>query len=109
MVVKENLPFTHVESEFFLNVVKLLNPEALELFVKGDAICGHVMKLYFQIRSQVQIVMDKFFESLNCTCDVWTSPTNDPIFPLTGHWISKKDSQLKVRLIHYLSSEKSNE
>ncbi len=55
MVVKENLPFTHIESESFLNVVEHLNPDALELLVKGDAICGHVTKCYFQIRSQVQI------------------------------------------------------
>jgi hypothetical protein len=34
--------------------------------------------------------------SWNCTCDVWTSPNNEPILALTVHWSSGKDAKLKV-------------
>jgi hypothetical protein len=101
LVINENLPFTHIESESLLNVVKLLNPLGVELMVKADALCDHVMRLYFQVRTEVKQLMEEDVENLNCTCDVWTSPTNDPIFALTGHWTSKTDGKLKVTLSSY--------
>lgn len=96
LIISNNLPFTHVESEALLNLVKLLNPAALNMMVMADSITDHVMKMYFKIRDEVKTCLADDSVSLNCTCDVWTSPNNEPILALTVHWSSGKDSELKV-------------
>ncbi len=47
--------------------MKFLNPTALDMMVKADAVTEHVMKMYFQIKDQVKarLAIDTF--SLNCT------------------------------------------
>ena len=96
LIIADDLPFQHVESKALLNFVELLNPDALEMMVKADAITDHVMKMYFQIQTKVKDTLKEDADYLNCTCDVWTSPNNDPIIALTGHWLSINDGELKV-------------
>jgi hypothetical protein len=33
--------------------------------------------------------------AINCTCDVWTSPNNDSILGITGHWMGKNGLQVQ--------------
>ena len=56
--------------------MKFLNPTALDMMVKADAVTEHVMKMYFQIKDQVKARLAIDALSLKCTCDVWTSPNN---------------------------------
>ena len=94
IIIADDLPFQHVESKSLLNFVELLNPDALEMMVKADAIT--VMKMYFQIQTKVKDTLKEDADYLNCTCDVWTSPNNDHIIALTGHWLNINDGELKV-------------
>ena len=95
-IVVQNLPFTYIECQTLLGVVKLLNPEAVQLMVKADAMADHVIKMYGGIRSELRVALsDPSLLVINCTCDVWTSPNNFGIFAVTGHW-TDKDSTLKV-------------
>ena len=96
IIIADDLPFQHVESKSLLNFVELLNPDALEMMVKADAITDHVIKMYFPIQTKVKDTLKEDADYLNCTCDVWTSPNNDPIIALTGHWLSLNDGELKV-------------
>ena len=97
LIIAQNLPFTHVESETFLELIKLLNPDAERLMVKADAIRDYIMRKSLQIRDTVkkELASEEVI-AVNCTCDVWTSPNNDPIFALTGHWTGTKGT-LQIR------------
>lgn len=98
-LVLENLPFVHVESQSFLDIVGLLNPAAVKMMVKADAMADHVVKMYTSIKEDVRNAMcDPSVPVINFTCDVWTSPNNLGIFAVTGHWIDK-DSDLNVSLV----------
>jgi hypothetical protein len=96
LIISNNFPFTHVESEALLNLAKLLNPAALNMMVMADSITDNVMKMYFKIRDEVKTCLADDSVSLNCTSDVWTTPNNEPILALTVHWSSGKDAELKV-------------
>ena len=50
LIIAQNLPFTHVESETFLELIKLLNPDAERLMVKADAIRDYIMRKSLQIQ-----------------------------------------------------------
>ena len=67
-IVVENLPFTYVESQTFLDIVKLLNPEAVQLMVKADAISDHVIKMYGGLKGKLaQVMCDEDVAAINCT------------------------------------------
>jgi hypothetical protein len=95
-IVVENLPFTYVESRTFLDIVKLLNPEAVNLMVKADAMTDNVIRMYGGLKTKLaQAMCDENVTAINCTCDVWTSPNNFGIFAVTGHWLDQS-SELQV-------------
>lgn len=78
--------------------MQLLSPKAVNLIVKADDIADNVLRMFFQLHAHVRQLLKNYAKTLNCTCDVWTFPNNDPKTDLTGHWIIKKSGKLQVRL-----------
>ena len=98
----ENLPFTYIESQTFLDIVKLLNPQAIPLIVKADAITDHIIKMYSGVKNKIaQAMGDDGVAAINCTCDVWTSPNNFGILAVTGHWLDRNYELQVFCLIYY--------
>ena len=100
-IVRENLPFMYIESETLMELIALLNPEAVDLMVKADAITLHIVRMYQEIKEEVRLAMtDDTILAINCTCDVWTSPNNDSILGITGHWMGKNGLQVQNFFIY---------
>ncbi len=92
----QNLPFVHVKSKSFLDIVGLLNPIAVKMTVKANAIADHVIKMCMAVKEDVRNAMcDPGVPVINFTCGVWISPNYFGIFTVTGHWIDNK-SDLNV-------------
>lgn len=43
-----------MESPALRNLVQLLNPEAVKLMVKADAIADNVMRMFFQLQAHIK-------------------------------------------------------
>jgi hypothetical protein len=100
-IVRENLSFMYIESETLMELIALLNPEAVDLMVKDDAITIHIVRLYQEMKEEVRLAMtDDRILAIKCTCDVWTSPNNDSILGITGHWMGKDGLQVQNFFIY---------
>jgi hypothetical protein len=57
--------------------------------------------MYQEIKEEVRLAMtDDTILAINCTCDVWTSPNNDSILGITGHWMGKDGLQVQNFFIY---------
>ena len=97
LVVQQNLPFAVVESDSFIELLCLCNPNVKDILVKADAIRDFILQLYSFNKSQIKDLFSPI-DSISLTCDLWTSPNTKAILALTGHWINK-DWELKEILI----------
>ena len=86
----ENLPFTFVESEYFVNVLALYD-ESVKLsdFPKADTITGHIMAKFQAAKDCLRTKLAEI-ESINLTVDLWTSPNGKAILSITGHWLDSE-------------------
>ena len=95
--MQQNLPFGLVESDSFIELLCLCNPNVKDILVKADAIRDFILQLYSFNKSQIKDLFSPI-DSISLTCDLWTSPNTKAILALTGHWINK-DWELKEILI----------
>lgn len=85
----------YIESETLMELIAHLNPEAVDLMVKADAITLYIVRMYHEIKEEDRLAMsDDTVLAINCTCDVWTSPNNDFILGITEHWMAKDGLQV---------------
>ena len=86
----ENLPFTFVESEYFVNVLALYD-ESVKLsdFPKADTITDHIVAKFQAAKDGLRTKLAEI-ESINLTVDLWTSPNGKAILGITGHWLDSE-------------------
>ena len=55
--------------------------------IRADAIKDHILKKSIEAMEKLKNDLQAPEAiDVSCTCDVWTSRYNAPIFALTGHW-----------------------
>lgn len=106
LIISNNLPLKFVESEALLKLVKLLNPTALGVMVKVDAITDHVIKMYYHRNDQLKASLAEDAVSINCTCDVHdemtTAPTRALNLRCTANVLTKPVVSKKEQRFHFL-------
>ena len=87
LIVENNLAFTVVESNSFIELITLCNPEAAKLLVGADTVTEDTMKLFLDFKEKLKAYFKEIEASINITLDIWTSPNGKSILGITAHWI----------------------
>ncbi|KAM6564201.1 hypothetical protein CsatB_030096 [Cannabis sativa] len=95
-ILLEELPFRHVESEGFRQLIRQLEPR-LET-ISRMTIARDIYQLYLDEKEVIRGVLKKVRVSL--TTDTWTSIQNINYMCLTAHWIDS-DWKLQKRIINF--------
>ncbi|XP_060972145.1 zinc finger BED domain-containing protein RICESLEEPER 4-like [Cannabis sativa] len=95
-ILLEELPFRHVESEGFRQLIRQLEPR-LET-ISRMTIARDIYQLYLDEKEVMRGVMKKVRVSL--TTDTWTSIQNINYMCLTAHWIDS-DWKLQKTIINF--------
>ncbi|PON83907.1 Ribonuclease H-like domain containing protein, partial [Trema orientale] len=95
-ILLEELPFRHVESEGFKQLIHELQPrfEAISRMTIGR----DIYQLYLDEKEQLRSILKK--ERLSLTTDTWTSIQNINYMCITAHWIDN-DWKLQKRIINF--------
>ena len=96
-VITNNLPFSMVDSEAFLSIMKQATKGKYNPVSSRSLSRTRIPQLYQFISDHVKKIVDE--EKLNLdgvafTTDIWTSATNVAFQPLTFHFIT---SQFKIK------------
>ena len=87
LIVMENLPFTFVESKYFIDILSLYDERVTRNdFPMADTISSHVVAKYDHAKDCLRKQLSKI-DSVNLTVDMWTSPNGKAILGITGHWL----------------------
>ncbi len=97
LVSTQNLSFKLIESQEFIDLMKLCNPAVEKLMFKADTLAENIMQMFWESKAKL-VVMFRSVKKVCLTCDLWTSPNSKPILGITCHWINEKNEEKEILL-----------
>ncbi|CAB4413278.1 unnamed protein product [Rhizophagus irregularis] len=97
-IVKNDLPFTCVESEDFRNMISLLRKDAF--IPSADTIKNYIMTSFNDNQKKLLL----FYSKISFTIDAWTSSNNFSFLGITAHWVTE-NWKLKSFLLDFIKLE----
>lgn len=85
-IVTCNQPFTEVEQEAFLEMVKTLNPQAES--ISDSTMKRDLMATYLKKVEEIKEHLKKVPGKISFTVDAWTSKNMLPFMAVRAHWIN---------------------
>ena len=84
-IVKEDQPFTQLESEDFLRILNLLKPNVK--VYSADTLKRRIMAEFEVKQNDLKNTLSQSNGKISFTTDCWTSSNNISFMGLTAHWI----------------------
>lgn len=81
-----NQPFTEVEQEAFLEMIKILNPAAIT--ISSSTVKRDIMKKFEEKTKYMIAYLKKVPGKMSFTLDAWTSKNFIPFMAIRAHWIN---------------------
>lgn len=97
-IITSGQPFSVVEEEEFLQLIRTLNPSAE--VVSDQTIKADVMAAYLQKIEEIKQTLKGVPGKIAITMDIWTSKNWFAFLVIRAHWISN-DWQIKSRLLDF--------
>lgn len=82
-----NQPFSEVEHEYFLKMIKNLNPAAAT--ISAETVKRDIMKLFNEKVEEIKSTLNKVPGKLSFTIDAWTSKNFIAFMAIRAHWIAE--------------------
>ncbi|CAB5352179.1 unnamed protein product [Rhizophagus irregularis] len=101
-IVKNDLPFTYVESEDFRNMISLLHKDAF--IPSADTIKNYIMTSFNDSQKKVASILQNTSSKISFTIDAWTSSNNFSFLGITAHWVTE-NWKLKSFLLDFIKLE----
>ncbi|CAB5381884.1 unnamed protein product [Rhizophagus irregularis] len=101
-IVKNDLPFTCVESEDFCNMIFLLHKDAF--IPSADTIKNYIMTSFNDSQKKVASILQNTSSKISFTIDAWTSSNNFSFLGITAHWVTE-NWKLKSFLLDFIKLE----
>ncbi|CAB5196259.1 unnamed protein product [Rhizophagus irregularis] len=101
-IVKNDLPFTCVESEDFCNMIFLLRKDAF--IPSADTIKNYIMTSFNDSQKKVASILQNTSSKISFTIDAWTSSNNFSFLGITAHWVTE-NWKLKSFLLDFIKLE----
>lgn len=79
-------PFSECEEEYFLKMIKALNPAATT--ISDQTVKPDIMKLFEERIETIKLMLSKVPGKLSFTIDAWTSKNFIPFMAIRAHWIN---------------------
>jgi hypothetical protein len=95
----KQLPFSIVESEYFINPFMSANSTAAELISKdGDTIRAWIQQKYKPAKAEMVVLLSESRSSVHLAADIWTSPNALAILGVVAHWMMEDGSRKSILL-----------
>ncbi|GBB88912.1 hypothetical protein RclHR1_15510004 [Rhizophagus clarus] len=101
-IVKDDLPFTCVESEDFCNMIYLLRKDAF--IPSADTVKNYIMTFYEDSHKKIALILQNTSSKISFTIDAWTSSNNYSFLGITAHWVTES-WELKSILLDFIKLE----
>lgn len=98
-IVKNDQPFTEVESTGFKELLTLLKPNLS--IVSANTVKRRIMDTYDVKQSEMNLMFQKLDSKVSFTTDCWTSPNNLAFMGVTAHYINE-DWELQVTTLDFI-------
>ncbi|CAB5202546.1 unnamed protein product [Rhizophagus irregularis] len=85
IIVKNDLPFTCVESKDFCNMISLLRKDAF--IPSADTIKNYIMTSFNDNQKKVASILQNTSSKISFMIDAWTLSNNFSFLGITAHWI----------------------
>lgn len=82
-----NQPFTECEQEYFLKMIKTLNPIATTM--SDQTVKRDIMKLFEERVAVIKSILSKVSSKFSFTIDAWTSKNVIAFMAIRAHWIDE--------------------
>ncbi|KAG4074092.1 hypothetical protein HA402_014297 [Bradysia odoriphaga] len=86
-ILMSNQPFTECEEEYFLKMIKTLNPTATT--ISDQTVKRDIMKLFEERIVVIKSILSKVPGKLSFTIDAWTSKNVIAFMAIRAHWIDE--------------------
>lgn len=103
-IVTCNQPFTEVEQDSFLEMIKILNPAAIT--VSSQLVKRDIIKKFEERVKEMITYLKKVPGKISFTIDAWTSKNVIPFITIRAHWINSDWAYETVLLdfVHIIGS-----
>ncbi|GES93085.1 zinc finger BED domain-containing protein RICESLEEPER 2-like [Rhizophagus clarus] len=101
-IVKDDLPFTCVESEDFCNIIYFLCKDAF--ISSADTVKNYIMTFYEDNHKKIALILQNTSSKISFTIDAWTSSNNYSFLGITAHWVTES-WELKSILLDFIKLE----
>lgn len=85
-IIMSSQPFSECEQEYFLKMIKTLNPAAVT--ISDQTVKRDIMKLFSERVEVIKLMLSKVPGKLSFTIDAWTSKNVIAFMAIRAHWIS---------------------
>ncbi|CAB4404665.1 unnamed protein product [Rhizophagus irregularis] len=98
-IVKNDLPFTCVESEDFRSMIHLLRKDAF--IPSADTIKNDIISIFDESKKKINSILQNISKKISFTIDGWTSSNNVSFLGITAHLITN-EWELKSFLLDFI-------
>jgi hypothetical protein len=99
LIIMKQLPFSIVESEYFINPFTSANPTAAELIPKdGHTIRAWIQQKYKPAKAEMVVLLSESRSTIHLAADIWTSPNALAILGVVAHWMMEDGSRKSILL-----------
>lgn len=85
-VIMSDQPFSECEVESFLEMIKILNPDAVS--VCKETVKRDIIKKFQELVKEIKLKLSKSPGKFSFTLDAWTSKNVIPFMAIRAHWIN---------------------
>jgi hypothetical protein len=98
-IVKNDQPFTEVESTGFKELLTLLKPNLS--IISANTVKRRIMDNFDVKQSEMKLIFENLDSKVSFTTDCWTSPNNLAFMGVTAHYINE-DWELQVTTLDFI-------
>jgi hypothetical protein len=102
LIIMKQLSFSIVESEYFNNAFKSVNPIVVALIPKdGDTVKAWIQRKYEPVKADIIVLLSESCSTIHLAVDIWTSFNALAILGIVAHWM-KGDGSRRSSLLGLL-------